>query len=101
MLSAKLTANYTDTEEKGWIAMLGEAQAFEQSGNPEDAPGLALDALIRGDTLEDRAAAVLAAAPAVAIFSSASPRPLFRSDAVPCPHDHNPHHLLPAQNCSC
>ncbi len=61
-LAMQITSTYTATEEKGWIAMLAEAQAYAVSGDPADAPGLELDAAIRGDTIADRAAAVVGAA---------------------------------------
>lgn len=69
-LSGQLTRNYTGTEEKGWIAMLAQAEAFTASGNDADAPGLALDAAIRGDTVANRAAAVLAAAQVTGLIPS-------------------------------
>lgn len=81
-LSAKLTANYTGTEKEGWISMLSEAEAFTQSGNEDDATGLVLGARIRGDTLENRVAAVLTAAQVTGLIPDLASGMRSRSNAM-------------------
>lgn len=47
-----LLGKYTATEQAGWTTFLPEAKAFLASSNPEDAPGLSLQAAIQGAPLE-------------------------------------------------
>jgi len=57
-----LFAKYTDTEQQGWLAFLPEAKIFVESGNPQDAPGLSLQAATRGIEIMDIARGIIFAA---------------------------------------
>ncbi len=63
-----LLAKYTETEQAGWHELLPEANAYTASGNEGNAPGIALEAAIRGVTVADRAAEILAAAEITAML---------------------------------
>lgn len=61
-LRLALLVEYSATEQMGWPKALAEAIAFDASDDEADAPGLVLQAAIRGETVAARATAILLAA---------------------------------------
>jgi hypothetical protein len=81
-LAERFVERYTATEAKAWTAWQMEAKAFDASADPADAPLLAFEAAIRGDTLENRVAEVLAAAQVTALIPSIASGARGRAEAM-------------------
>ncbi len=81
-LADRFVERYTATEAKAWTAWQMEAKAFDASADPADAPLLAFEAAIRGDTLENRVAEVLAAAQVTALIPSIASGARGRAEAM-------------------